>query len=180
MSIPNPSDGAPGRPASFPYTLAIFATVLYFALVVCAFGFVSLLTDTDVVSQADAGPLVGPIATGSAVVAVLLYLLGIGRRYERDLHEAVAASIGDPVRLPLGRAVLVGIVSYVVYVFAGAFAYSIVTAEIFSIVLFAAGSALSGFAIAVGTLAATISVAYMLVLGSGGEHPARPLWPWER
>ncbi|MCU1561522.1 DUF6121 family protein [Mycetocola sp.] len=180
MSIPNPSDGAPGRPASFPYTLAIFATVLYFALVVCAFGFVSLLTDTDVVSQADAGPLVGPIATGSAVVAVLLYLLGIGRRYERDLHEAVAASIGDPVRLPLGRAVLVGIVSYVVYVFAGAFAYSIVTAEVFSIVLFAAGSALSGFAIAVGTLAATISVAYMLVLGSGGEHPARPLWPWER
>jgi hypothetical protein len=180
MSIPNPSEGAPDRPASFPYTLAIFATVLYFALVVCAFGFVSLLTDTDVVTQSDAGPLVGPIATASAVATVLLYLLGIGRRYERDLHEAVAASIGDPVRLPLGRSILIGIVSYVVYVLVGAIAYSIVTAEVFSVVLFAAGAALSGFAIAVGVLAAAISVAYMLVLGSGGEHPARPLWPWER
>lgn len=178
MSIPNPGQGE--RPASFPYTLAIFAAVLYFALVVCAFGFLSLLTDTDVVSQADAGPLVGPTATGSAVVTVLLYLLGIGRRYERDLHEAIAASIGDPVRLPLGRAVLIGVVSYVVYVLVGAFAYSIATAQLFSMVLFAAGSALSGYAIAVGVLAAAISVTYMLVLGSGGEHPARPLWPWER
>ncbi|WP_411722333.1 DUF6121 family protein [Mycetocola sp.] len=180
MSIPNPGEVTPGRPAAFPYTLAIFATVLYFALVVCAFGFVSLLTDTDVVPQADAGPLVGPIATGSAVGTVLLYLLGIGRRYERNLHEAISLSIGDPVRLPLGRSVLIGIVSYVVYVLVGGFAYSVVTAEIFSIVLFAAGSALSGFAISVGVLAAAISVAYMLVLGSGGEHPARPLWPWER
>jgi hypothetical protein len=176
MSTPN----AGGRPSSFPYTLAVFATVLYFALVVCAFGFVSLFTDTDVVPQADAGPLVGPLATGSAVVTVLLYLLGIGRRYERDLHEAMAASIGDPVRLPLGRAILIGIVSFVVYVLVGALSYSIVTAEVFSVVLFAAGSALSGFAAAVGVLAALVAVAYMLVLGSGGEHPARPLWPWER
>jgi hypothetical protein len=180
MSTQHPNNGSPPRPASFPYTLAIFATVLYFALVVCAFGFVSLLTDTDVVTQADAGPLVGPTATGSAVVTVLLYLLGLGRRYERNVHQAVAASIGDPVRLPLGRSVLIGIVSYVVYVLIGAIAYSIVTAELFSVVLFAAGSALSGFAIAVGVLATVIAVAYMLVLGSGGEHPARPLWPWER
>jgi hypothetical protein len=180
MSTKNPNNGSLPRPASFPYTLAIFATVLYFALVVCAFGFVSLLTDTDVVTQADAGPLVGPTATGSAVLTVLLYLLGLGRRYERNVHEAVAASVGDPVRLPLGRSVLIGIVSYVVYVLIGAIAYSIVTAEVFSVVLFAAGSALSGFAIAVGVLAMVIAVAYMLVLGSGGEHPARPLWPWER
>jgi hypothetical protein len=180
MSTSNPSNGAPGRPAAFPYTLAIFATVLYFALVVCAFGFVSLLTDTDVVTQQDAGPLVGPLATASAVITVLLYLLGIGRRYERDLHAALAASAGDPVKLPLGRAVLIGIVSFVVYVFVGAIAYSVVTAEVFAVVLFAAGSALSGYAVAVGVLAVAISVAYMLVLGSGGEHPARPLWPWER
>ena len=180
MSTPNAGNSATGRPASFPYTLAVFATVLYFALVVCTFGFVSLATDTDVVSQADAGPLVGPTATGSAVLTVLLYLLGIGRRYERDLHEAVAASTGDPVRLPLGRSVLIGIVSYVVYALVGAIGYSIVTAELFSVVLFAAGAALSPYAVAVGVLAVGIAVAYMLVLGSGGEHPARPLWPWER
>ena len=170
----------PIRPASFPYTLVVFAVVAYFALVVCAFGFVSLLTDTDVVSQSDAGPLVGPAATGSAVLTVLLFLLGVARRYERDLRAAIAALSGDPVRIPLGRSVLIGFVAYAVYVLVGAVLYAVTTGEPFSFVLFAADSALRGYAASVGVLAAVVSAVYMLVLATGGEHPARPLWPWER
>lgn len=170
----------PARPASFPYVLAVFAAGLYFALVVCAFGFVSLLTDTDVVSQADAGPLVGPAATGAAVVTVLLFLLGVARGYERESRAAIAASSGDPVRLPLGRSLLVGLVSYAVYVLAGAALYAVTTGKPFSFVLFAADSSLRGYAVAVGVIATVVSAVYMLVLASGGEHPARPLWPWER
>lgn len=170
----------PARPASFPYVLVVFAAGLYFALVVCAFGFVSLLTDTDVVSQADAGPLVGPAATGAAVVTVVLFLLGVAQRYEHETRAAIAASSGDPVRLPLGRSFLIGIVTYAAYVLVGAALYAITTGEPFSFVLFAADSSLRGYAVAVGVLAAVISAVYMLVLATGGEHPARPLWPWER
>lgn len=177
--MPSP-DGEQPRPASYPYVLVIFATVAYFAVVVCAFGFVSLLTDTDVVSQADAGPLVGPIATGSAVLTVLLSLLGIARRYERDLSAAVASASAYPVRLPLGKAGSIGLVAYLLYVVVGAAGYAIHTGEPFSFVLFAADASIRGYAIAVGVLAAVISVSYMLVLAAGGEHPARPLWPWER
>lgn len=180
MSSPSQGTRDPGRPASFPYVLIAFAGVLYFALVVCAFGFVSLLTDTDVVTQADAGPLVGPFATVSAVVTVLLYLLGIARRFEREQRIALESRSGDPVRLPLGRAVLIGFITFIVYVLAGALAYSVATAQLFTIVMFAAGSAMSWYAVSVGVLAAGITALYMLVLASGGEHPARPLWPWER
>lgn len=180
MSTSSGGSPQPIRPASFPYTLAVFATVAYFAFVVCAFGFVSLLTDTDVVSQADAGPLVGPAATGSAVVTVFLFLLGLARQYENDLRAAIAVSSGDPVRLPLGRSVLIGAVAYVVYVLVGAALYAITTGEPFSFLLFAADASLRGYAVSVGVLAAAVSAIYMLVLAGGGEHPARPLWPWER
>ncbi len=179
MSLSN-GESPPIRPASFPYTLVIFAVVLYFALVVCAFGFISLLTDTDVVDQADAGPLVGPTATGAAILTVLLFLLSVARRYERDRLAAVAASSGDPVRIPLGRSIAIGFAAVVVYVLVGAALYSITTGEPFSFVLYVATSALRGYAIAVGVLATAVSAGYMLILASGGEHPARPLWPWER
>ena len=168
------------RPASFPYVLVGFAAVAYFALVVCAFGFVSLLTDTDVVSQADAGPLVGPAATGSAVVTVVLFLLGVAAGYQRETRAAIAASSGDPVRLPLGRSLLAGVVAYAVYVLVGAALYAFTTGLPFSFVLFAADASLRGYAVSVGVLAVVVSAVYMLVLATGGEHPARPLWPWER
>ncbi|MBG6238992.1 hypothetical protein IWX78_001971 [Mycetocola sp. CAN_C7] len=176
MSAPEGS----GRSASYPYMLVLFAVVLYFALVVCAFGFVSLLTDTDVVDASDAGPLVGPAATGSAVLTVLFFLIGIARQYEHDLRAAVAGAVEHPVRLPLGRSVLIGAVSFAAYVLVGAILYAVTTGELFSAVLFAADSTLSGYALVAGILAAAVAVIYMIVLATGGEHPARPLWPWER
>ncbi|MET1052103.1 MAG: DUF6121 family protein [Mycetocola sp.] len=176
MSAPD----RPGRPTSYPYTLVVFAGVAYFALVVCAFGFLSLLTNTDVVSQPDAGPLVGPAATGSAVLTLLLFLIDVARRYERDLRAAVAASSLRPVRLPLGRSILIGAVSFAAYVIVGSVLYAMTTEQLFSAVLFAADASLSGYGLAAGVLAAVVSALYMVVLATGGEHPARPLWPWER
>ena len=46
--------------------------------------------------------------------------------------------------------------------------------------MFAAGSAMSWYAVSVGVLAAGITALYLLVLASVGEPPVRPLWPWER
>ena len=177
MSAP---DGSGERSVAYSYVLAVFATFTYFALVVCAFGFISLLTDTDVVSQPDAGPLIGPTATAAAILAVLLALLGVARRYEASVARANAASIGDPVRVPLGRAISTGVIAMLTYVLVGSVLYSVTADHLFSGLLFAADAIVRFYGIAVGILAAFVYVAFALILAAGGAHPARPLWPWEK
>jgi hypothetical protein len=50
---------------------AVLAIVLYLALVICAWGFVSLLTDTDIIPER-VGPLIGPIIAATATVIVFV------------------------------------------------------------------------------------------------------------
>ncbi|GGE82136.1 DUF6121 family protein [Mycetocola zhadangensis] len=172
------NDGS--QPVAYSYVLAVFATFTYFALVVCAFGFISLLTNTDVVSQPDAGPLVGPAATASAVLTVLLALLQGARGYEASVVRAREALIGDPVRVPLGRAITTGVVAFFAYILIGSFLYGETVGQLFSGLLFAADAILQLYAVAVGLLAVLIYLAFALILAAGGSHPARPLWPWEK
>jgi hypothetical protein len=53
---------------------SVLATVLYLACLICAWGFISLLTETDVVTE-PVGPLIGPIMAGLASVLVLFCTL---------------------------------------------------------------------------------------------------------
>ena len=48
---------------------AVLATVLYLALLVCAWGFTSLITDSDVITE-NVGPLLGPVIAGVSCVLV--------------------------------------------------------------------------------------------------------------
>ncbi len=165
---------------AYSYVLAVFATFTYFALVVCAFGFISLLTDTEVVAQQDAGPLVGPSATAAAVLVVLGSLIFAARRYEASVRRATEQSIGDPVRVPLGRAISTGIFAWLAYVVVGSVLYAAAADQLFAGVLFAADALLRLYGVAVGVLAAAVYLAFALILAAGGAHPARPLWPWEK
>ncbi|MFU8945988.1 DUF6121 family protein [Mycetocola zhadangensis] len=179
MSNGRPDEPGP-RPVAYSYVLSVFATFTYFALVVCAFGFISLLTNTEVVSRPDAGPLVGPTATAGAILTVLLSLLAAARRYEASVERAREASIGDPVRVPLGRAITTGVLAFLVYLLLGSILYAVTADQLFSGLLFAADAVLRLYAIAVGVLAVLIHLAFALILASGGANPARPLWPWEK
>jgi hypothetical protein len=173
--------GAKGQaPVPYSYVLSVFATVTYFALVVCAFGFISLLTDTEVVAQRDAGPLVGPTATASAILVVLLALLRAARRYEASIARAGETRGSDPVRVPLGRAISTGVLAFVTYVLVGSVLYAATADQLFSGLLFAADAIMRLYAVAVGSLATLVYLAFALILAAGGAHPARPLWPWEK
>jgi hypothetical protein len=60
----------PGR--GLRYGRSVFATALFIALVVAGWGFVSLLTETDVVADRGVGPIVVPVSVGiSAIVALV-------------------------------------------------------------------------------------------------------------
>ncbi|MCP2029997.1 hypothetical protein L1277_000061 [Okibacterium sp. HSC-33S16] len=179
MTSFRPDDDTP-RPVAYSSVLSIFATFTYFALVVCAFGFISLLTNTEVVARPNAGPLIGPVATASAILTVLIALLSAARRFEAAVARARDASLGDPVRVPLGRAISTGVAAFLAYLLVGSVLYAFASDHLFSGVLFAADAILNLYAVAVGLLAVLIYLAFAFVLGAGGSHPARPLWPWEK
>lgn len=149
--------------------MAFFAMMLYVALVVAAFGMTSLFTNTDVVTEADAGPLVGPVMVTASAVVVLLFMVVIGMRTSPEKqHVAVAASL------------LSGLVALVVFVVTGALIYGVGVGEAVEIVLFAGARLASPFSWAVGIIAAVVTLLYSVILASRvGEH-GRPLWPWER
>ena len=67
------------------WVVAAFSAAGYLALIVCAYGFVSLFTDAEVIASPDAGLLVGPAIVAAAVIALLLHL---GRALRRPQHMA--------------------------------------------------------------------------------------------
>jgi hypothetical protein len=149
--------------------VALFATVLYSALVVAALGLISLATNQEVVPEADAGPLVGPSMAGSAVVLVfvMLLILGVGSPAARD-------------RVAVGWAFLTGLGAFLVFIFVGAALYAIGTGQLVQLLIFAAAQLPSPFAWATGILAVIVTLVYSWILAARvGEH-GRPLWPWER
>lgn len=225
-----------GEPNRYPIVLAIFAGITFFALVVCAFGFISLFTDLEVIDEPDAGPLVGPSMVAFALAAVLLSLLrraaalrahptrGAQPSSAPDAqsseapHSSSAASdaplfdappswspardarsfdapppspsspspavprphASDPSRVPVGWAVLTGLATYLVYALSGAVLYAATTGSILAGVIFARDTFLGPFALAAGVSAFVVALVFAILVIVGGEHPRRPLWPWER
>lgn len=169
----------------YAFFLAFFALALYVALVVASFGMLSLFLDIEVIAEADAGPLVGPVMVGAATISLLLVLwAGVGR--------AGAAMHTVPVSLVLLSAAL----SYLAYGFAGAIVYGLnsmdsgspgapagqdgATSESVTGFVFLGEQLTSPFAAAVAFWAGVVALLYFVLLiwrANGGQ---RPRWPWEK
>jgi hypothetical protein len=146
------------------WVVAAFAAALDLAAVVCAWGFVSLLTDAEVIAAPDAGRLVGPAAVGASVGAVLLTLARTLRRPERQWPSVLFPAIWSWVALVLVAAV----------------GYAVATGTVLAALIFGVGLGIGWFGLLVPALAAVIgSLAALVARGrSGGME--RPRWPWER
>ena len=148
--------------------VAVFATVLYAALLVAAFGLISLATNLEVIADRSAGPLVGPTMTAVAVLLVLIMLITLG------------VNPPDKQRVVVGFAIATGIAAYGLYIAAGAILVAAGNGDPFAVLLFAGSMLASPFALTVGLLAFIVALVYSILLASHyGEH-GRPLWPWER
>lgn len=146
------------------WVVAAFAAALDLAAVVCAWGFVSLLTDAEVIAAPDAGRLVGPAAVGASVGAVLLTLARTLQRPERLWPSVLFPAIWSWVALVLVAAV----------------GYALATGTALAALIFGVGLGIGWFGLLVPALAAVIgSLAALVARGrSGGME--RPRWPWER
>ena len=149
--------------------VAVFATVLFAALLVAAFGMISLVTNLDVIADRSVGPLVGPTMTVAVVLLVLVMLLVLGVNTPPEKQ-----------RVAVGFALATGAGAFVLYLLTGAFLVTVGSGDAVAGVLFAGALLGNPFAITVGVLAFVVTLTYSILLASHyGEH-GRPLWPWER
>ncbi|MBX3091869.1 MAG: hypothetical protein KF801_05100 [Cryobacterium sp.] len=111
MAESPPSD--PVRRGSFTRALvvALMATVLYGAVLVALDGFLTLLTNRDVVAERDAGPLVGPAMAVTALAVVFVSVVG-------GLRPA-----SGPRRIPVGRSLATAFIVYLLGPVAGSIVY---------------------------------------------------------
>ncbi|MFD4421787.1 DUF6121 family protein [Agromyces sp. NPDC058484] len=154
-------DDEPRRSA---WVVAGFAAALDLAGVVCAWGFVSLLTDAEVIAAPDAGRLVGPAAVGASVGAVLLTLAHTLRRPERQWPSVVFSALW----------------SWVALVAVAAVGYALATGTILAAPLFGVGLGVGWFGLLVPALAAVVASFAVLVARGRSSGMERPRWPWER
>src|SRR3954447_2430716 len=93
---------------AYATVVAFFAAELYAALVVAAFGLISLAAETDVVTDPAVGPLVGPVMVVAATLMLLVFLIVLGTRVP-----------GDRQKVSPGVAFGVGVACYAVFIAAG-------------------------------------------------------------
>ncbi|QEO15139.1 hypothetical protein FLP10_12480 [Agromyces intestinalis] len=147
------------------WVVAGFAAALDLALVVCAFGLVSLATDAEVVGDPAVGVLVGPLSIGASVAAVLVVLGFRLRRPER---------LGGTVLL----AALAAWAALVVVAIAG-HALS-TTGSVAASVVFGFAFGIGWFGVLVPVIAAVAASFAVLVARGRAAGMDRPRWPWER
>ena len=130
-------------PGSFSRALlvAVMVTVLYGAILLALDGVLSLLADRDVISEPDAGPLVGPIMAVVALAIMFVSVLG-GLR-----------PTSMPPRIPVARAVTTAILVYLLGPLAGAVVYTAGQEQLLTGLLFFARYLASPFVIASAVLA---------------------------
>jgi hypothetical protein len=149
--------------------VAAFTTVLYLAMVVAAFGLISLYTNLEVIDQADAGPLVGPTMSGVATLVVFAFLVAIGW-----------GATAENQRISSATALGVGFAAYAAFVLSGGFVYAIGNGQPLEFLTFTFHEFGSWFSIAAGILALISTFAYQAVLVGRFQQRGRPQWPWER
>ena len=147
------------------WVVAAFAAALDLAAVVCAYGFVSLLTDVEVIASPEAGRLVGPAAIGASVAA---------RAAHARAHPA-------PTRPHAGRASCSrrsGAGSPRSW--SAAIGYAFATGTLTAAALFGLGFGIGWFGLLIPALAAVIASFAVLVARGRSTGMERPRWPWER
>jgi len=155
---------------TYATVIAFFATALYLALIVAAFGLISLATDTEVVADPAVGPLVGPVMVGASALMLLIFLIVLGTRVPAERQRVSPA-------VALG----VAFACYLVYAAAGAVAGSLADpGGPLRYVLFALAQLGGWPAITAGIAAFVVTLLYQLVLVGRFRQRGRPRWPWER
>jgi len=151
-------------PRRTAWVVAGFAAALDVALVVCAYGFVSLLADVEVVADPSVGVLVVPVAVGASVLALLLTL---GLRLAHP--ERMAATVVLSAFASWATLVVVAVIGHL----------SSTTGGVLESVAFGILFGLGWFGLLVPVAAALVSVFAVLVARGRDHGMRRPRWPWE-
>ncbi|WP_285115724.1 hypothetical protein [Leifsonia sp. fls2-241-R2A-40a] len=155
---------------AYATVVAFFAAGLYAALLIAAFGLISLAAETDVVTDPAVGPLVGPTMVIAATLMLLVLLIVLGTRVP-----------GERQKLSPGAALGVGVACYAVFIAAGGIAGAFGDPrDPLHYLLFALAQLLRWPAITAGILAFLVTLLYQLVLVGRFRQRGRPRWPWER
>lgn len=145
--------------------IAFACGALYLALIVAAFGLLSLSTNTDVVSEPDIGELVGPSMAATAVVVVTGLLL---------LRRPRRSDIG----LDWGYSLLVAASAMVSYTGA-AFVGGVIDQGVEAGLHFGWVTAFGGYDVLIGILAFAVALLYSFVIARRYDERGRPRWTWE-
>jgi len=148
--------------------VACFAATLYLALLVAAFGIISLVTDAEVIVGPSRGLFLGPAMVAATVVAVLLEFVVSAR-----FRPAVTS------RVSVVRAISIGLVAYLSYLVAGGVLVAVGTGTVAAAV-FVGQIALTPFAAAVAILATLTTIVSEVAIAYRSRNRDRPRWPWER
>lgn len=122
-------------------------TVLYGAILVAVYGFISLFSDRDVITEPDAGPLVGPIMAVTALAILFFSVLGglSPGAVRRPGSTGRQGSAG--YRVPVGRAIGTAASIYLLGTAAGSIVYAFGQSQLLTAVLFFAQYLASPFVI---------------------------------
>jgi signal transduction histidine kinase len=155
------SEPAPARTPD-PRIIAVFGVIAWIAAVVATFGLLSLILDVDVISQAQAGPLLGPVmvVAGAVVLGLLLVRVQTARQGPGISFVGATAAV------------------YITMLFVGGIVYTAITADLLQLLFFPFGYSASPFIVAAAVLAGLTAIAVLAVEGRG-EKGGRPRWPWE-
>ncbi|MFF2369856.1 DUF6121 family protein [Agromyces sp. NPDC058110] len=151
-------------PRRTAWAVAGFAAALDLALVVCAYGFVSLLADVEVVADPQVGVLVVPVAVGASALALLVTLGFRLARPERLTSTVVIAGAASWATL-----VLVAVLGHLMTS----------TGGVLGSVAFGVLFGLGWFGLLVPVAAAIVSAIAVLVARGRQHGMQRPRWPWE-
>jgi hypothetical protein len=146
------------------WTVAGFATALHVALVVAAFGMLSLLADAEPIADPAAGRLVGPITVGVSALALLLVL---------------GSSLGRGMR-PWSLAGIALLLTWAAGVVGAALAYAVATGTVLAAVLFALSFMTVGFGVIIAIAGALVALLAAVTVRAQEGGAERPRWPWER
>lgn len=147
----------PPQPPSDPRLIPVLVAVGYLACIIALWGVTSLVTDTDPISERDAGPLLGPAMALSAAVVTALALWTLRRRRSLAVPAVAAAAS-----------------AYVVMLIVGTVGYTFGRGRVAELALFPGRHALSPYLIGPGLLAGLAIVFLWLVTVRARRDAAAP------
>ena len=128
--------------------LPALMAVVYGALLIAAWGYTSLLTDTDVISEPDAGPLLGPSMAAGSILVTWAWLSRVRKR-----------------RGVWGLAVAAAASSILVMLLVGGIGYSFTRGDFSWVVLFAGAHAASLYVLVPAVFAGIVVVLTRVLAG---------------